>query len=149
MLHQALNICKKSETVFSIWKRLPVLKKASIKIMACAIYTYLFFSYTYTILFCCKTKVIVQAFTSCVHGYNHTRNVHASSITHTWKSVHGIDSSISKLFEFANLSSPPVLVWFYHVLLPVRALHCQLSTGGINLSQLRTTSHPPTQTIMI
>ena len=33
-----------------------VLQKACIKIVAHAIYTYLFFSYTYTPLFCWKTK---------------------------------------------------------------------------------------------
>ena len=42
--------------VFSIWKSLQVLQKACIKVMARAIYTYLFFSYTYTPLFCYKIK---------------------------------------------------------------------------------------------
>ena len=41
---------------FSIWKSLQVLEKASIKMMACAIYTYLVFSYTCTLLFWWKTK---------------------------------------------------------------------------------------------
>ena len=43
-------------SVFSIWKSLQVLQKACIKIVACAIYTYLFFSYTCTVLFRCKKK---------------------------------------------------------------------------------------------
>ena len=97
----------------------------------------------------------MQPFTNCVHGYDHECNVHASDVMHTWKSVHGIDSSMLKLFKFTNLSVVffvfllfffnPVLGWFYHVL-PVRAINCencQLSTGAINLSQLRTTFHRP------
>ena len=39
-----------------------------------------------------------------MHGYNHERNVHASDVMHMQKSVHSIDSSMLKLFEFANLS---------------------------------------------
>ena len=46
----------------------------------------------------------MHAFTDCMSGYDHEHNVHTSNITGTWKSVHGIDSSKSKLFEFANLS---------------------------------------------
>ena len=42
--------------VFSIWKSLRVLQKARIKFVARAIYTYLSFSYTYTLLFCWKIK---------------------------------------------------------------------------------------------
>ena len=42
--------------VFSIRKSLQVLQKACIKIVGRAIYTYLFFSYTYTLLYCCKIK---------------------------------------------------------------------------------------------
>ena len=59
---------------------------------------------------------------------------------------------ITWICQFVCLFLCPVLGWFYHVLLPVTAINCdncQLSTGDINLSQLRTTSHPPTQTIMI
>ena len=54
--------------------------------------------------------------------------------------MHGIDSSLLKSFEFANLPFffffCPVLGWFYHVLLHVRAINCgncQLSTGAINM----------------
>ena len=39
-----------------------------------------------------------------MHGYNYEHNVDASDVAHTWKSVHGIDYSMLKLFEFANLS---------------------------------------------
>ena len=91
----------------------------------------------------------MQSFTNCVHGYDHECNVHASNLTRTQKSMHGIDSSMLKLFEFADLSVPG---GFYHVLLPVRAINCencQLFTGAINLSQLRTTFHPSMQTITI
>ena len=39
---------------FSIWKSLWVFQKARIKIVACAIYTFQFFSFTYTLLLCSK-----------------------------------------------------------------------------------------------
>ena len=42
--------------VFSMSKSLRVLQKARVKIVARAIYTYLFFSYTYILLFCWKIK---------------------------------------------------------------------------------------------
>ena len=42
--------------VFSIWKSLRVSKKACIKILAHAIYSYRFFPFTYILLFCCKIK---------------------------------------------------------------------------------------------
>ena len=42
--------------VFSMGKSLWVLQKASIKIVTCAVYTYLFFSYTYILLYCWKIK---------------------------------------------------------------------------------------------
>ena len=48
-------------TVFSIWKSLWVLQKALIKIVAHAIYTYQFFSFTYTLLFCSKIKKLLQS----------------------------------------------------------------------------------------
>ena len=35
----------------------------------------------------------VQAFTNCMHSYNHLCNVHANDVTHVQKFVHGIDSS--------------------------------------------------------
>ena len=45
-----------TQAVFYIWKSLRVLQKARIKFVAHAIYTYLFFSHTYTLLlFCWKT----------------------------------------------------------------------------------------------
>ena len=74
-----------------------------------------------------KSKIIVQAFTNYVHGYDHEGNVHASDVTRTRNSVHGIGTSVLKLFKFANLSVLfcPVLGWFYHVLLPLRALNCE------------------------
>ena len=40
--------------VFFTWKTLQVLQKTCIKIMACAIYTYIFFSYPYLLLLCWK-----------------------------------------------------------------------------------------------
>ena len=113
--------------------------------------TYYFLIHTLS-CFAAKKKVLVQAFTNCVHCYDHERNVHASDIMYTRKSAYVIDSSMLKLFEFTNLSIFFCSVFgrFYHVLLPARAINCencQLSTGAINLSQFRTTSHPPTQTI--
>ena len=52
------NFPKISEqlSVFSIWKSLQVLQKAHMKIVACAIFTYSFTSYTYTLLLCWKIK---------------------------------------------------------------------------------------------
>ena len=43
-------------SVFSIWKSLQVLRKAHIKIVAHAVFTYLFLTYVYTLLFCWKIK---------------------------------------------------------------------------------------------
>ena len=45
------NLCFAWIAVFSIRKALRVLQKARIKIVACAIYMNLFFSFTYTLLF--------------------------------------------------------------------------------------------------
>ena len=45
----------------------------------------------------------MQAFTNFVHSYNHEHNMHANNNTQIQKSVHGIDSSMLKLLEFANL----------------------------------------------
>ena len=50
--------------VFFIWKSLWVLQKAHIKIVARAIYTYPFFSYTYTLLFCRKVRLLWLLFSS-------------------------------------------------------------------------------------
>ena len=60
------NVCEKTvtkrkkgfqRTIFSIWKSLPVLQKAAcIKIVAHAIYTYLFFFLKHTFLVCCNIK---------------------------------------------------------------------------------------------
>ena len=49
LVHISLTV-----SVFSIWKSMWVLQTACIKIVAHAIYTYLFFSYTYTLVFCWK-----------------------------------------------------------------------------------------------
>ena len=46
----------------------------------------------------------MQAFTNSVHGYDHERNLHTSNVMLKQKSVHCIDSSMLKLFEFGNLS---------------------------------------------
>ena len=48
-------------SVFSIWKSLQVLQKACMKIVARAIYTYRFFSFTYTLLLYWKKKVVLIA----------------------------------------------------------------------------------------
>ena len=37
-------------------------------------------------------------------GYEHERNMHTSDVTHTRKSLHGIDPCMLKLFEFVNFS---------------------------------------------
>ena len=125
--------------VFSIWKSLRVLQKARIKIVARAIYTYLFFLMHTHSCSAAKWKVLAQAFANCVHGYDHERNVYASDVTRTRKSVHGIDSSVIIIWicQLVRLFFLPVLGWFYHVVLPVKAINCencQLSTGAINLS---------------
>ena len=125
--------------VFSIWKSLRVLQKLRIKIVARAIYTYLFFLMHTHSCSAAKWKVLAQAFANCVHGYDHERNVHASDVTRTRKSVHGIDSSVIiiwicqlvRLFFFArawmilscSTSCEGHKLW-----------NCQLSTGAINLS---------------
>ena len=116
----------KQLTVFSIWKSLWVYKKLTSRLWP-MLFTLTYFFLIHT-LSCsaAKQKVLVQAFTSCMHGYDHKHNIHTSDVTCTRKSMDGIDSSVSKLFEFANLSGfllfffCPVLGWFYHVLLPVR-----------------------------
>lgn len=47
-----------------------------------------------------ETSTLHQAFTNCVHGYDHVHgydrvhNVHASGVTRTRKFVHSIDSSV-------------------------------------------------------
>ena len=46
--------------VFSKGKSLRVLQKACIKIVACAIYIYIFFSYIYILLFCWKIKIFLS-----------------------------------------------------------------------------------------
>ena len=46
--------------VFSKGKSLQVLQKACIKIVARAIYIYIFFSYIYTQLFCWKIKIFLS-----------------------------------------------------------------------------------------
>ena len=79
-----------------------MLQKACIKIVARTIHTYLFFLYIYSPVLP-QNKVILQAFTNCMHGYYHEHNMHPSNVMRTWKSVHSIDSSMSKLFEFTNL----------------------------------------------
>ena len=91
--------------VFSIWKSLWVLQKACIKVVACAIYTDLFFSCTYILLFCCKIKSSCAGLLKlCTYAYDHECNVHTSNITHTRKSVHSIDTSMLKLLDFTSLS---------------------------------------------
>ena len=50
------KLSRSSNTIAVIWKSLRVLQKACIKIVAHAIYTYLFFSDIYTLLFCWKIK---------------------------------------------------------------------------------------------
>ena len=50
------------KSVFSIWKSLQVLQKARIKSITRAIYTYLIFSYTYTLLFCWKMSCCDSCF---------------------------------------------------------------------------------------
>ena len=46
---------------------------------------FLFFSF-----FFMKSIFSFQAFTNCMHSYNHARNVHANDATHAWKFVHDI-----------------------------------------------------------
>ena len=49
---------------FSIRKPLQALQKPCIKIVTCSSNTYLFLSYTYTLLFCCKIKCCCDVFCS-------------------------------------------------------------------------------------
>ena len=63
--------------------------------------TYFFLIHSPVLL---QNKVLKQAFANYMHGYDHERNVHASDVTRTRKSVSGIDSSMLKIFDFANLS---------------------------------------------
>ena len=132
--------------VFSLWKSLQVLQKARIKIMACAIYTYLFFSYIYTILFCCKIKRF------CAGLQKLRARLRPWMLRECKQRYWFLYVKVIWICPYVRLFFCPVLGWFYQVLLPVRAISCensQLSTGAINLSQLKTTFHPPTQTIMI
>ena len=61
-------------TVCSIWKSLQVLQKVHMKIVARAIYTYRFFSYTYTLLLCWKIRSCIRPQTTVqwytLHGYS-------------------------------------------------------------------------------
>ena len=87
---------------FSIWKSLWVLQKARIKIVVHAIYTCLFFSYTYTLLFCWKIKscgvccflqqirlqitvqwYVLQDYSSVSIGFNMTNKCHTLPIIYT------------------------------------------------------------------
>ena len=137
---------------FSIWKSLRVLQKTRIKI---DIYTYLFFSYTYTLLFCFKIK------SSCVGLHKLCARLRpltyrARKRHYAYKKMRArywfLYVKIIWICQLVCLFFCPVLGLFYHVLFLVRAINCEnchLSTGAINKSQLRTTFHPPTQTIMI
>ena len=51
-------------SIFSTWKSLQVLWKTHIKVVACAVYTYLFFSYSYTLNFCSKIESCCEQFCS-------------------------------------------------------------------------------------
>ena len=119
------------------------------------LFTLRFFLYIHTLVLLQNKKFLCWPSQIAVHGYDHERSVHATDVTYTQKYVHGNDSFMLKLFEFANFSIfffCLVLGLFYHVVLPVRDINCencQLSTGAIKLSHLRTTFHLLTQTIMI
>ena len=84
-----------SLSAFTIRKPLRVLQKAGIKIMAHGIYTYLFFSYTYTLLFCYKIKSSSKKLSrpSQIASTIMTMNVTCTpnNITHTQKSLHCIN----------------------------------------------------------
>ena len=58
---RCIDFINNANTVFPMWKSLQVLQKAHINIMACAIYTYLFFYYKYTLLFCWNIKKLMIA----------------------------------------------------------------------------------------
>ena len=55
-VNNCIDLIELYDAVFCIWKSLRVLQKVGIKIVAHAICTYLFFSYTCTLLFCWKMK---------------------------------------------------------------------------------------------
>ena len=137
-----------------------MLRKAHIKIMACAICNYLFFLMHTSVLLQNKKFLHRCSQIACTVT---TMNIMWTQVTlHKHENLFTVLITLLKLFEFANLSFffffCPVLVWFYFlfwfimILLPVRVINCenfQLFTGVINLSQLRTTFHLPAQTIMI
>ena len=77
------NLCFAWIAVFSIWKALQVLRKADIKIVACAIYMHLFFSFTYTLLFCRKVK-------NCCSCYfpQENKNIIVWGLVSIWQSTH-------------------------------------------------------------
>ena len=77
------NLCFAWIAVFSIWKALQVLRKAHIKIVARAIYTHLFFYFTYTLLFCWKVK-------SCCGCYfpQENKNIIVWGLVSIWQSTH-------------------------------------------------------------
>ena len=51
----------KTNTTTTVSGWYPILQKARIKVWDRDIYTYLFFSYKYNLLFCCKIKIVVIA----------------------------------------------------------------------------------------
>ena len=128
------------KSVFSKRKSLRVLQKARIKIVARAIYIHLFFSYTYTLLCCCKIK-------SSYAGLHKLRarlrpwRYRVRKLRYAYTKVRAwywfLYVKIIWICQFVCLFFfCPVLGWFYHVVLPVRAINCencQLSTGAINL----------------
>ena len=56
---------------FSIRKSLQALQKPCINIVTCSSYTYLFLSYTYTLLFCCKIKCCCDLFSAANQATDH------------------------------------------------------------------------------
>ena len=120
----------------------------------CYLHWPIFFPYTYTLLFCCKIKCSCAGLHRLHASYDHECNMYKGTLR-----IHENPCTVLIPLCSNYLNLPiclsffcPAFGWVYHVLLPVRAINCencQLSTGAINLSELRTTFHPPTQTIMI
>ena len=123
-------------SVFSIGRSLRVLQKARIKIVGPAIYPYQFFSNTYSPVLLQNKKFLCRS--SQIACMDMTTNITCTQATLcVHKNLCTVLIPMLKLFEFANLSVlpfHPVLGWLYHVLLPVRAIHCENCQLSIRVS---------------
>ena len=103
-------------TVFSIWKSksLQVLQKACIKIVAHAIYTYLFFFlYIHSPVLMQNKKFLCRPSQIACTVTTMNVNIHTSNVMHTWKSVHSIGFSMLKCSSFFALCLDGFIMYYF------------------------------------